>query len=477
MTHVILGHCCKDASCVRVCPQNCIHPIPGEPAFETAETLFIDPGSCIDCTACVEACPASAIKPEWALTVVERPNAARNREFYARSSATTRTQRRRTTFDRPLGRPGDGITVAVVGSGPAAMYTVRELLRRSTSIRVTVYEQYDTIGGLLHRGVSRDHVGVREMIRLFDVPFGDDRVTVVANTEVGVDISVDELRARFDAVVLACGASQPRRPGSVAGHGVTVGTDDGIHQAIDILVAENCEESGFRPPTPLGATCLVVGAGNVAFDVVRWAANSRARGPADGRINQVVVLSRSAPDRASFTPSAFHELRDLAETELLIDSAGSAPSPDADDALVRDLARLPVTDLSSTDLDAATASADGTGVRLRVVLSFGQEVAGVRRDAAGGVTVTTETGRTFRADSAICATGFTTKPIDGIPLDARGAVPNDRGRVISHETGAPLHNLYVVGWAKRGARGGVGDNRLCASETVDQLARAVAARV
>jgi ferredoxin--NADP+ reductase len=460
-----------------VCPQNCIHPVPGEPGFESAETLFIDPRSCIDCTACVEACPASAIKPEQALTVTESPYAARNREFYAQAPAPANRRPHRTTFDQPLGRPGDGLTVAVVGSGPAAMYTVRELLRRSTSIRVTVYEQYGTVGGLLHRGVSREHVGIREMIRLFDVPFHDDRVTIVANTEIGVDVSVDELRTRFDAVILACGASQPRRPGSAADLDAPVGSDDGIYQAIDILVTENCEESGFRPPAPLGPTCVVVGAGNVGFDVVRWAANTRTRGPAGTRIAQVVVLSRSAPDRASFTPSAFYELLELADTEILIDGAGSAPSPHADNPLLRDLARLPVADLNFAELNSADqgAASAATDARLRVLLSFEQEVTDLRRNAAGGVTVTTKAGRTFRADSAVCATGFTTKRIDGVPLDERGAIPNHRGQVISH--GEPLHNLYVVGWAKRGATGGVGDNRACASETVAQLARTVAARL
>ena len=55
-------------------------------------------------------------------------------------------------------------------------------------------------------------------------------------------------------------------------------------------------------------------------------------------------------------------------------------------------------------------------------------------------------------------------------LDTRGVVPNLRGQVISYATGEPLEGLYVVGWAKRGASGGVGDNRTCAAETVTQLA-------
>lgn len=457
MAHVILGHCCKDASCVRVCPQNCIPPAPGEDGFASAETLYIDPGSCIDCTACVEACPASAIKPEHELTPAERRYSARNREFFAQTPATPRA-RPRAVFELPLAAPSDRLDIAIVGSGPAAMYTVRELLRRSTSISVTVYEQHERIGGLLHRGVSLDHVGVRDMIRLFDVPFRDDRVTIVPDTEVGVDVSIDELRTRFDAVVLACGASQPRRVGPTTAGG-------GIYQAIDILVAENCGSSGVHSPAPAGPSCVVIGAGNVAFDVVRWVAKTRRRASVHDRIGELVVLSRSAPDRAAFTPSAFYELLDLEHAEVLIDRAGSAPPAGADGSLLRELSRLP-----SVDVRGVHAAATGTADPLRVVLSFGQEVADLRATGGGAVTVTTVAGRTVHADSAICAAGFTTKRIVGVPLDPRGVVPNRRGQVISHETGEPVEGLYVVGWAKRGASGGVGDNRTCAAETVTQLA-------
>ncbi|QSE84463.1 FAD/NAD(P)-binding protein [Rhodococcus koreensis] len=466
MTHVVLGHCCKDASCVRVCPQNCIHPAPGEAGFESAETLFIDPRSCIDCTACVEACPASAIKPEWTLTLTERRDAARNAEFFEQAPES-RPLSRRIRFEQPLGRPSDRLRIAVVGSGPAAMYTVRELLRRSTSVRITVFEQHGEIGGLLRRGVSRDHIGVRDMIRLFDVPFNDDRVTIIHNTEVGVDVSVDDLRTRFDAVVLACGASQPRRLGPT-----TADRGEGVYEAIDILVAENCGVSGFRPRGPLGPRSIVIGAGNVAFDVVRWMAKTRDRGAAAEAVTEVVVLSRSAPDRASFTPSAFYELLDLENAEVLIDRSGRRPVAAADTPLLRDLAALPAADIWAADGPTATAAG-----LLRVVLSFGQEVTDLGKTAAGGVAVTTTTGRTFLADSAICATGFTTKQIDGIPVDGRGLVPNRRGRVISLETGEPLDGLYVVGWAKRGASGGVGDNRSCASGTVTQLAADLHSRV
>jgi formate hydrogenlyase subunit 6/NADH:ubiquinone oxidoreductase subunit I len=61
VTYVIVGSCIKDDVCIEVCPADCIHPKPGDPDFETAEQLYIDPARCIDCDACVEACPVDAI--------------------------------------------------------------------------------------------------------------------------------------------------------------------------------------------------------------------------------------------------------------------------------------------------------------------------------------------------------------------------------------------------------------------------------
>jgi NAD-dependent dihydropyrimidine dehydrogenase PreA subunit len=73
MTYVIAEPCIgsKDASCIEVCPVDCIHPTPEEPGFEQVEMLFIDADECIDCGVCAEACPVDAptldsdLLPEW----------------------------------------------------------------------------------------------------------------------------------------------------------------------------------------------------------------------------------------------------------------------------------------------------------------------------------------------------------------------------------------------------------------------------
>lgn len=63
MTYVIAEPCIgqKNTSCVDVCPVDCIHPAPGEPGYDEAEMLHIDPEECIDCGVCAEACPEDAV--------------------------------------------------------------------------------------------------------------------------------------------------------------------------------------------------------------------------------------------------------------------------------------------------------------------------------------------------------------------------------------------------------------------------------
>lgn len=89
MTHVIAAPClgCKDASCVQVCPVDCIHPAPDEPGNDETAQLFIDPDDCIDCAACVDVCPVTAIFAEDQLPPEWRHYAQINAEYYRNARA------------------------------------------------------------------------------------------------------------------------------------------------------------------------------------------------------------------------------------------------------------------------------------------------------------------------------------------------------------------------------------------------------
>ena len=84
MAHVIAQPCIgtKDASCVQVCPVDCIHPGKNEDSFASADQLFIDPDTCIDCGLCVDECPVQAIFPAEDLPAEWNSFIEKNAEFY-----------------------------------------------------------------------------------------------------------------------------------------------------------------------------------------------------------------------------------------------------------------------------------------------------------------------------------------------------------------------------------------------------------
>jgi len=84
MTYVIVEPCKgeKNASCVAVCPVDCIHPEPDEPGHDEAEMLFIDPVECIDCGACAEACPVDACLHEDDVPARWRAYVELNADFF-----------------------------------------------------------------------------------------------------------------------------------------------------------------------------------------------------------------------------------------------------------------------------------------------------------------------------------------------------------------------------------------------------------
>ena len=190
MPHVITQSCCSDGSCVYACPVNCIHPSPDEPGFATAEMLYIDPVACVDCGACVSACPVGAIAPDTRLDAEQLPFIALNAAFYPDRPAGEKLpptsklapviERRRCS--RAARHP---LTVAIVGSGPAAMYAADELLTQR-GVRVNVFERLPTPYGLVRAGVAPDHQSTKRVTRLFDKIARRRGFRFYLNVEVGI---------------------------------------------------------------------------------------------------------------------------------------------------------------------------------------------------------------------------------------------------------------------------------------------------
>ena len=215
MPHVITQSCCSDGSCVYACPVNCIHPSPDEPGFASAEMLYIDPVACVDCGACVSACPVGAIAPDARLTTEQLPFIALNASFYPDRPAGQKlppTSKLAPVIPAPqvLGNHAAPLTVAIVGSGPAAMYAADELLTQH-GVRVNVFEKLPAPYGLVRAGVAPDHQTTKRVTQLFDRVARRREFRFFLNVEIGKHLSHDDLLAHHHAIIYAVGAPNDRR--------------------------------------------------------------------------------------------------------------------------------------------------------------------------------------------------------------------------------------------------------------------------
>lgn len=357
MAFAITQTCCNDASCVAVCPVNCIHPTPDEPDFGKTDMLYINPATCIDCGACADACPVEAIFPVEKLTESLQDYADINAAYYTDPAPDSDPAPNFHTwsppvFDRQLPSDFPQLNVAVVGTGPAGMYAVEDLLLH-TSARVTLIDRLNTTGGLVRYGVAPDHPSTKKIGETFRRFYDHPRLRLRLGVEVGKDITAADLAAQHDAVIYAVGASAARRldlPGEEL---------PGSTSATDLVAWYNGHPEvpgeGIDLSTERAA---VVGNGNVALDIARIltaqptdlrdtpissAALAQLR---SSDVREVVVLGRRGPESAAYTAPELRALDQQRGVDLVLDdhdpriaAAIDSASVDQKAGLLRGVAR------------------------------------------------------------------------------------------------------------------------------------------
>ena len=155
-----------------------------------------------------------------------------------------------------------GKTVAVVGSGPAGLAAAQQLTRAGHT--VAVFERDDRIGGLLRYGIP-DFKMEKSVLDARLRQMQEEGTRFRAGVEIGVDISWEDLRARYDAVVLATGSTVPRDL-PIPGRDL-----DGIHFAMEYLVESNKAVAGDPVPHQISAQgkhVVVIGGGDTGADCI-----------------------------------------------------------------------------------------------------------------------------------------------------------------------------------------------------------------
>ncbi len=481
MPHVVTQACCGDASCVYACPVNCIHPTPDEPDFATAEMVYIDPASCVDCGACVSACPVGAIVPGDQVPQDQLPFVAMNELFYAAGRTYPVQAPVPTTVEIEPGL--QPLRVAIVGAGPAALYAVDELLKQPR-VEVTLFDRLPTPYGLVRAGVAPDHVHTKNVADLFAKIEHQDGFAYALNVEVGRDISHEELRQHYHAVIYATGASSDRalgipgeeRPGSIT--------------ATDFVAWYNGHPDQAQRSFDLsGPRAVIIGNGNVALDVARILTadpadlaetdiSPRALAALRGSgIEEVMILGRRGVAQAAYTLPELTGLIGRNGVDLVVDREDLILDPIT--AAARDSGRLEVGLEQKIGIMEEIAWRAERRNRRRIVFGFlaapleftgTDAVTGVcvvrnelHVDEAGVVrAVRTDRIETIDASLVLRSIGYRGVAVPGVAFDSvAGVIPNVAGRVSA--------GTYAVGWIKRGPSGFIGTNKSCSRETVSNL--------
>lgn len=471
MTHVVTQSCCGDGSCVFACPVNAIHPTPDEPDFALAEMLYIDPVSCVDCGACVTACPVGAIAPAGKLTEAQLPFVEINALFHA--EARDYPPQAPVSPIVAATRP-EALRVAIVGSGPAALYAADELLKRPGA-QVNVFDRLPTPHGLVRAGVAPDHQTTKTIEGLFRQIEDQDGFSYFLNVDIGAEVSHAQLAAHHHAVIYATGASLDRRLG-IAGEDLP-----GSATATSFVAWYNGHPDHADQTFDLSAErVVIVGNGNVALDVARVLATDPADLAAtdiadhaltalrESAVREVVLLGRRGAAQAAFTLPELVGLMARDDIEILVEG-DPLISPENDPMAAQKIAAL----------RAASARTPKVGAR-RIVFRFAAspveiigsgKVDGVRLCRNELVTVDgvvrpepTDESEDLSTGLVLRSIGYRGVPLPGLPFDdVAAAVPHVGGRVAERPA------TYVVGWIKRGPSGFIGTNKTCARETVDHL--------
>src|ERR1700730_14883914 len=184
-----------------------------------------------------------------------------------------------------------GFRVAVIGSGPSGFYATEALLRSGAPLTVDMFERLPVPYGLVRFGVAPDHPKLKLVTVAFDKIATTPGFRFVGGVQVGRDVTIDELRDSYDAVVIATGADVSR-PLGIPGEDLS-----GCHHAGDFVAWYNGHPDYRDHHFDLnheGAT--VIGHGNVALDVAR-------------------ILAKTA-DELRRTDIASHALEVLAESHI-----------------------------------------------------------------------------------------------------------------------------------------------------------------
>jgi ferredoxin--NADP+ reductase len=368
--------------------------------------------------------------------------------------------------------------IAIVGAGPAGYFTAQAFQNAQTdelTFTIDMIERLPTPWGLVRSGVAPDHPKIKTVSKVFEKIAKTEGFRLFANVELGKDISLKDLRERYDAVVLATGSSKGRKLG-ILGEELP-----NCISAAEFVPWYNAHPDYVDIDVDLNTdTAVVIGAGNVAMDVARLLAIDPSElDPTDtaehalvkfkqSKIRKVVICGRRGPEHAAFTAPELRDLPKLENTDVYIDNEQINQAA----SRIEQLGEVEKDLRNNLEAMRLIAEHDKKGVGRKLEIRFlsapieikgrdkVKEIVFAINEVKDGKVIATDKTFTIKAGLVVTAIGYDSIEYTGINIE-NGRITNIAGHV--------EHNVYVTGWAKRGPVGVIGTNKSDSNDVVELI--------
>jgi ferredoxin--NADP+ reductase len=358
--------------------------------------------------------------------------------------------------------------VAIVGAGPAGYFAaqaLQNLQSEELQFSIDMIERLPTPWGLVRSGVAPDHPKIKTVSKVFEKIAAEPGFRLFANVELGVDLTIEQVKERYDAVVIATGSALGKKLG-IPGEDLL-----GSMSAATFVPWYNSHPDFKDHNIDLSCqTAVVIGAGNVAMDVARMLALEPSElDPTDtadhaidafkaSAVRTVILSARRGPEHAAFTSPELRDLPKLEHTNVIMNKSDIAQA-------ISRAGDEPAKDVKS-NLDAMLLIAEKEATNHKRTIKFQFSATPIEIKGSGRVeeVVFQKTGSderfSIKCGLVITAIGYEATLLEGVPYE-KGKVVNTDGRI--------QENFYVVGWAKRGPSGVIGTNKSDAADVMKLL--------
>lgn len=381
-------------------------------------------------------------------------------------------------------------TVAIIGAGPAGVYAADILQGRDETVQIDLFEKLPAPYGLVRYGVSPDHPRIKKIQDALHDVLESPRIRLICNVEIGTDVTIEELREAYDAVVISTGADRDvdlNIPGAEL---------PGSYGGADFVAWYDGHPDAPQEWQLDAESVAVIGAGNVALDVARMIITQPHQltqtdipdhveaAFRQNPVRDLHLLIRRGPADVRFSPMELRELGARDDVDVIVDPADMELDEHAERMIAqfnqRRIIMKTLAEWANTDPATRTAAR-------RVHLHFYQQPAqiiggggaGNQRvtaiemerttpDELGRVTGTGETV-THNVGAVYRTIGYRSTPVPGVPFDeVSGTIPDAAGRVLGSD-GVAIPRLYATGWIRRGPVGLIGSTKSDAAEAISSL--------